>query len=205
MRPPICKYSVHSNEWKAANGGECWDAVAMIDKCPHEGHTYVDFDEKLKRFNRDLNLGFDLKMGRWCIYRWMPEAESLDYEIGVGHVHRYMDIIFDLKWAVERRRKDGSKFMTFHYRNPGDWVFRYLREFKREKLLGYNTWVGEELKSSAAKAEADSKAAVSAFVKDWSDDVMSWADRGNPGQLRQSVVAPRRASGKAPKAKAKAK
>ena len=191
MKPPLCSYDLHRQEWTDTHDRYRWDAVAMIRPCGHASHFYVDFDERLKRFNADLNLGFDLKMGRWCIYRWAPEPERLDSELSVGYVHRYLDIIMDMKWAVERRRKDGSKFITYHFREPGDWVFRHLKAFKQGQLRGYNSWVGEELRTIAREAEEGTQKQIATMTKDWADDVMSWADRGNPGQLRQSIVVPK--------------
>jgi len=198
MKPPLCSYKVYSSEWKNIAGRRSWDAVAMIEPCCHADHFYVDFDERLKRFNRELHLGFDLKQGRWCIYRWMPESESLDKAEGVGYVHRYMDIIYDMKWAVERKRRDGSKFMTFHFREPGDWVFRHLKAFKPGQLLGYNYWIGEDLKAQVAENEAAGKKEFDTFVKDWTDDVMSWADRGNPAVQRRSIVVPKKVEAAVP-------
>jgi len=186
MKPPLCDYEVHRTEWKDAAGRTRWDAVAMLRKCGH-AHFYSDFDERLKRFNAGLNLGFDLRNGRWCIYRWSPESESLGKREGIGYVHRYMEIIFEMKWAVERKRKDGSKFYEFLYREPGDWVFRHLRAFKPGQLLGYNYWVGEALTEQSRAAEEKSQREIKSFVEDWTSDVMSLADRGNPEQLRTSV------------------
>lgn len=186
MKPPLCEYEVFRHEWKDKFNRSRWDAVAMIRPCGH-AHFYSDFDERLKRFNRELHLGFDMRNGRWCIYRWMPECESLGKREGMSYVHRYMDIIFEMKWMVERKRKDGSKFYEFLYREPGDWVFSYLRDFKPGQLLGYNYWMGDALKEQVKSSEEKSQREIKAFVEDWAGDVMSLADRGNPERLRTSV------------------
>lgn len=191
MRPPICEYDVFRQDWKNSLGKSVWDAVATIKPCGHV-HFYTEFNERLKRFNGELNLGFDLRRCRWCIYRWAPEAEEIG-KVGdgkLGHVFRHMDLVMSLAWCIERPTAHGGRRVEFIYRHPGDWVFRHLREYKRGQLIADGTWIGDALKENYEYEFNKAEAAKNAKIQDLVDDAMSIADKGNPNFVRTAIRVP---------------
>ncbi len=185
MNPPICKYEVLSQDWKDAHGKARWDAIATPVNCGHLGHHYLEFQQRLTRFNEKLHLGFDLKNGYWIIYLWEPETERL--EKGLNYVHRYLKKILTLKWVVSTRGPEGNKVYRSYFREPGEWVLGHLQSYSRDQMNGGTAWYDKEQKAIATAAEETARTERRKKVEDAVADALTLADRGDPTKIRKSV------------------
>lgn len=171
-----------------------WDAIALPKPCPCSGlHFYNDFNAKLKRFNPDLGLGFDIRLGFWVIVRNNPEAVTIDAgqdDLKIGYVHKFLTILMAMKWTFNQVGPDrANKFVTLP-RQPGEWVFPILKRWSKSQMIGKSEWVRDAMLNHREREEADQKANLKAFTDGWANDVASLADRGNPLKVRTAIRVP---------------
>lgn len=171
-----------------------WDAIALPKKCPCSGlHFYNDFNERLKRFNPDLGLGFDIKNGFWVIVRWNPEAVTVnsgDKGLKVGYVHRFITVLYSMKWTFNRIGAGRENNFVTIPRDPGEWVFPILKRWTRAQMMGKPDWVRDAMLRQRDMEEEEHQAKLKAFTDGWANDVASIADRGNPLFVRTAIRVP---------------
>lgn len=180
-----------------------WDAIAVPRKCGCADHFYLDFEERLQRFHPELHIGFDRKLGRWIIFRYVREPVTIDTgdeKLNVTHMHNFVTILMDLKWVFNVIGKDNANNFVTYPREPGDWVFEKLKKWKRSQFDAKTDWIRGKMLEDRAKEEETSAKELKRITSDWVGDCMSIADSGNPGFVRTAV----RVDKKIPK-KAKAK
>lgn len=203
------EYEVHYCETHITKEVMNWDAIATPKPCPCSHlHFYNEFNERLKRFHPDLQLAFDIKLGRWLIIRWTPETVHLDTgseSLKVGYVHRFLTILMDMKWVFNEVQKDGSNKYVTHPRQPGDWVFAKLKKWKAAQFMGRPDWVRDAMLDQRKEEEEKSNAELRSFTKDWIDDCLSIADSGNPEFVRTAVRVDEKAKAFTSKRKARKK
>lgn len=194
MKPPLCSYDTHRTSYRSAWGVLHEEAVAAIAPCRCLSHPYVDFDERLQRLHPGLRLGFDMRKGRWVIYKWVNELDRA--EIGGGErvatVSKIMDIVFTCETAIEYQGKGGgwrTRYVPLPY---GDWVLIQIAKSATDRFTRGSGWVERTMLEIEKKKEDAQNKRVTANAEAWVNDCMSSADRGNPffrrRQFRQKKV-----------------
>lgn len=192
MLSPFCCSETKGQEYKDESGRTRFEAVAMLKDCDHLSRE-KEFDAKLKRFHPELHLGFDMKKGRYVIYRWVRERTRLRGGPGYPNLAAHepvLVIVHLLKWVTRTRNANGGTVYKSHFRDFGDWVFGHLEQFKPKQFELDGDWVFPTMRDIANKNEARAQAKFRGQVEDIVGDAMTLADRGNPEFIRTAVRVP---------------
>lgn len=195
MHSPFCHSETHVQEFRDVHGHWVYEAVSMLRKCVHDGgHYHDDFDAALKRFNPILNLGYDMKKGRYVVYRFTPSVISLKTGLAdlprIQHCQQFMDILLECKWLELNRLPRGGIIPKMVPRPLGNWVFNDLASFAPKRFELDDRWVSDELKNFQDTAVATHEKDMRDHSEAWVNDCMSIADRGNPAYVRTAVRVP---------------
>jgi len=194
---PFCRWEQKTIEYRNCVGRTVSDVIAWPVECGHF-HRALDFAETLERNWPQLHFGFDRRKERHVIFRWTPQITPVGSGItefsDLLVVENFLDIVIDMKFQIEVITKEKGRRMIFPPRNYGAWALEEIAKYDPRRLTPDSSWVSEMLDARADAAEAAAQKELRRKSEDMVNDMMSFADRGNPWfhrkQFRQRKVRP---------------
>lgn len=148
------------------------------------------WEEELEHINPELHLGWDRKLGYYCLYRMDRELKWVDgSDLGIenfGYYHRVPTIVQYLWWRYEQPGRD-----LLILRRPDRGILRSVAEEQREKWAYDNAqWVMEQHRKAGKAEEAKADREIQSHVSDVTHEMMMHCDPSRDDLRKIRVAVP---------------